>query len=104
MQTLADLEMETSEVKGIILSLTPSDYISGPIKDRNMVGDLWEFGKEVKGQEVYIKLKLTGDLRSQNVKVLSFHFPERPINYKLKNKSTKENDSHENKLPGLRKS
>jgi len=103
-QTLADLEMKTAEVKDIVLSLTPLDYVRGPIKDRKMVGDLWEFGKEVKGQEVYIKLKLTGDLKSQNVRVLSFHFPERPINYMLRDKSTEEKYGHGDKLPSLRKS
>jgi len=102
-QTLATLEMKVVEVKDVILSLTPLDYVRGPFKDRQIAGELWEFGKTVKGKEVYIKLKLISDSRSQNARVLSFHFPERPLHYRLRKKDKKEIRSHEDKLPGLRK-
>ena len=87
MQTLADLEMKTAEVKDIVLSLTPLDYVRGPIKDRKMVGDLWEFGKEVKGQEVYIKLKIAKVGKKKIAKCISFHAPNYPLCYPFKKKS-----------------
>lgn len=84
MNTLATLEMDVEDVREIMLLLTPDDYYSGPLKDSSIEGDLWVFGKIVKGKEVYIKMKLSVDKRSQSVRVLSFHFPERPLNYHFK--------------------
>jgi len=81
MNTLAVLEMDVEDSREVVLSLTPDDYCSGPCKDSDIKGNLWVFGKRVKGKEVYIKLKLSGDERSQSVRILSFHFPERPLKY-----------------------
>ena len=101
--TLASLEFNVNDdLRETILSLTPLDYIRGPMRDRQIKGDLWEFGKKVKGRDVYMKLKLTGDSRHQMVKVLSFHFPSRHLNYYFRGKREKEMREYESKLPGLR--
>lgn len=58
-QALADLNLTAEQRKEIILHLTPEDYIEGPVTDRDRGGeDIWIFGKQVRGEEVYIKLKL----------------------------------------------
>ena len=84
--TLTDLGIGFHEVKDEILSLSVTNYCSGPLKDREMGGDVWVFGKTILGKEIYIKLKLTGNHRNQGVAVLSFHLPERPLVYYFKNK------------------
>ena len=84
LQTLAELEFDLSDVADVIMSLSTTDYCEGPLKDSQIKGDLWVFGKVVKGREVYIKLKVIGDNRFQQVAILSFHQPERKIKYPLK--------------------
>ena len=66
-ETLSTLEYDTEDVKNTILSLSSTDYPSGPIKDNAIKGDLWVFGKIIKGREVYIKLKIQGDNRYKQV-------------------------------------
>lgn len=85
MKTLSALEMNTNDVKDVILSLSLLDYIDGPFEDRSFPGQLWEFGKVVRGREVYIKLKLSSDKRESWLRVLSYHFPNKPIIYPFRN-------------------
>jgi hypothetical protein len=82
-ETLSILEYDTEDVKNSILSLSSTDYSSGPTKDNAIKGDLWVFGKIIKGREVYIKLKIQGDNRYKQVSVLSFHFSEQRLQYPL---------------------
>lgn len=84
MDTLAALEMDVDDIRETVLSFTPDDYCSGPLKDSSIEGDLWVFGKMLKGKEVYIKMKLSGDKRSQSVRILSFHFTKKPLNYRFR--------------------
>jgi len=79
--TVAKLEMTLEDVKSEILSLSVNDYCSGPLKDPEIKGDVWTFGKTIRGKEIYIKLKLWGDKRGQAVRVLSFHIAEAPLSY-----------------------
>lgn len=79
--TLTELEMTLEDVKKEILSLSLLDYSSGPLEDPEIEGDLWIFGKIIRGKEVYIKLKLSGDQHGRMVRVLSFHIAERPLTY-----------------------
>ena len=48
----------------------------------NRFGDLWVFGKDVKGQEVYIKICYGQPNRSTIC--VSFHIAEYPMNYPYK--------------------
>jgi len=73
-------------VKNEILALSVMDYCSGPMKDPEMGGDVWVFGRNIEGKEIYIKLKLIGDHRDQGVAVLSFHPAERTLAYYFKHK------------------
>ena len=86
MDTLTALGMGLHDVKNEILALSVTDYCSGPMKDPEMGGDVWVFGGNIEGKEIYIKLKLIGDHRDRGVAVLSFHPAERPLAYYFKHK------------------
>lgn len=80
---------------GIIVNLTPfqrelivrtlqvGDYVEGPVIDLlNNEGEMWVFGKDVKGREVYIKIAL-GYENGQTI-CISFHAAEYPLVYPFK--------------------
>ncbi|HDY66072.1 MAG TPA: hypothetical protein ENH84_07580 [Phycisphaerae bacterium] len=87
-QALLDLGISYNERKEIILGLTPENYIAGPKPDDTDSQEvIWEFGADVEGTEVYIKLRVTKDRRKQHVYralVWSFHPAECPIRYPLR--------------------
>ena len=65
----------------IIFSLEGEDYSQGPIVDTLNAGyDMWVFGKDYNGTELYIKITI---LRN-NALCISFHEAEHPINYPFK--------------------
>ena len=52
MKTLADLDITPKYRKDVILKLKAIDYSEGPLADLlNHMGDMWVFGKDVKGKE-----------------------------------------------------
>ncbi|MBU6342850.1 MAG: hypothetical protein KGS48_15260 [Bacteroidetes bacterium] len=59
------------------------NYSEGPISDVVNGGpDLWIFGKEIKGKEVYIKITL-GQPNNPTI-CISFHFSNFPMYYPFK--------------------
>lgn len=84
LQTLAALEIAPTYRKQVVLSIEPEDYSEGPIVDTlNKMGEMWVFGKDVKGHEVYIKITL-GFPNSSTI-CISFHLAEHPMIYPFKN-------------------
>lgn len=84
LQTLATLERTPIYRKQVVLSIEPEDYVEGPIVDTlNKMGEMWVFGKNVKGQEVYIKITL-GQPNSSTI-CISFHIAEHPLNHPFMN-------------------
>lgn len=82
-KALEELEIVPSYRTLIIESLKVDDYIQGPIIDElNRLGEMWVFGKDVKGREVYIKIML-GCSNYQTI-CISFHIAEHPLLYKFK--------------------
>lgn len=82
-KTLEELEIIPSYRKVVIESLTVNDYVEGPVVDQlNQLGEMWVFGKDVKGREVYIKIMLSVHCR-QTI-CISFHLAEFPLKYPLK--------------------
>lgn len=80
LQALLDLEITAKRRTRIIRGLKPVDYYRGPREDQVVEGgEYWEFGKEVKGITVYIKLALDND--GGPACCYSFHPAERPIVY-----------------------
>ena len=80
---LAYLGITVPQAKNEIMSLTYEDYHRGPLPDRGTTGgELWEFGKRIKGEEIFIRLKVV--LQYNMAKCQSFHIAERPLKYPYK--------------------
>lgn len=82
MLTLSYLGITKKNLEEILLGLSVADYCKGPIQDDSKPGELWEFGKDMDGQEVYIKLKVVKELNL--AKCISFHVAKYPMQYPLK--------------------
>lgn len=82
-KALEELEIVPSFRKVVIESLTVDDYVEGPVVDTlNKLGEMWVFGKDVKGREVYIKIMIS-DHNGQTI-CISFHLAEAPLKYQFK--------------------
>ena len=82
--TMIALGLTENDVKDETLSLSAKDFCEGPVNDEGIKGEVWKFGKVIRGKEVYVKIKLVGDEKGQAVRILSFHFPESPMHYFFK--------------------
>lgn len=76
--TVAALGITLEEARRCVLGLAESNYYRGPIPDVRG-GEYWEFGVQVHGREVFIKLKV--DAVNNVATCFSFHFPDSPIAY-----------------------
>lgn len=82
MLALLEMGLTPSDRKAVLMSLVPEDYYKGPRKE--MLGqDMWEFGRTITSQEVYIKI--SEGFEGAQVLCISFHPAERPMLYPLKN-------------------
>ena len=82
-KTLEELEIVPAHRKVIIENLAVEDYVQGPVVDKlNKLGEMWVFGKDVKGREIYIKIML-GRTNCQTI-CISFHISEKPLQYAFK--------------------
>lgn len=83
-RALEVLEIVPSYRRIVIESLRCEDYVEGPIIDAlSKLGEMWVFGKEVKGREVYIKIMIPR--MSPQTICISFHLSEFPLTYPFKN-------------------
>ncbi len=83
LDTLKALNITRDERLEVVKSIEVIDYSEGPIKNLlNQFGDLWVFGKDVKGKEVYIKI--CHGKTNQSAVCVSFHIAEFPMNYPYK--------------------
>jgi ribosomal protein S9 len=81
--TLQELEIVPSYRTVVIENLCVEDYVQGPVVDElNRLGEMWVFGKDVKGREIYIKVMISG-VTSQTI-CISFHIAEHPLIYPFK--------------------
>lgn len=67
--------------KEIIKDIQPDDYIEN-IFDKFTFGDMWVFGKDYDGTDVYIKISL--GVPNTNTLCISFHAAEHPLRYAFK--------------------
>ena len=85
LQDLMELGLTPAQAKGIIGKLRAEDYASGPEPDdADPAREVWIFGCDVGGAEVYIKLRLApvqGKKHVQLAKVLSFHKAKYPLRH-----------------------
>lgn len=82
-QTLLELDITPAYREEILKGLQVSDYAEGP-KPETLYGgkDMWIFGVNINGREVYIKITL--GLCGAQVICISFHLSEFPMKYPLK--------------------
>ena len=79
-RALEELEIVPSYRKVIIENLMVEDYVEGPVVDTlNHFGEMWVFGKDVKGREVYIKIMIS-NVNGQTI-CISFHLAEVKLSY-----------------------
>eukprot|EP01026_Neomeris_dumetosa_P010811 TRINITY_DN14001_c0_g1_i1.p5 TRINITY_DN14001_c0_g1~~TRINITY_DN14001_c0_g1_i1.p5 ORF type:complete len:120 (+),score=8.53 TRINITY_DN14001_c0_g1_i1:231-590(+) len=82
-QTLSDLEIRPVDREKVLLNLKVEDYSDGPLSDTLYEGsDMWVFGKEIKRNEVYIKISM--GYGKGGVLCISFHIAERLMSYPFK--------------------
>ena len=82
-KTQASLGLSPNAQREVIKEIQVQDYSEGPITNiLNAWGDLWVFGKDVKGREVYIKITL-GYNNGQTI-CISFHIADYPLKYPFK--------------------
>jgi len=85
-RTAAELEISMAVVGDVVQNLTYMDYYRGPRSDPDRSYEsVCEFGTTIGGSEVYIKLALVERYSHTICNCISFHFPERPIDYPLRN-------------------
>jgi hypothetical protein len=86
-QALLDLEITPVFRESVIKNIDAEDYSEGPliVDTLDKLGDMWVFGKDVKGHEVYIKISL-GQQDDKTI-CISFHKAEHPMTYPLKEKT-----------------
>jgi hypothetical protein len=82
--TLATLDIIPRDRIDYLKNLNTENYKSGPNKDTHEPAkpDYFEFGVNIKGQEVYIKISL--GLQNKMIDCMSFHIAEHPITYPFK--------------------
>lgn len=75
MQALADHGMSIVDAKSEIIGLKVKDYYKGPKQDFDSTqpGDIWEFKKDIDGEQFYVKLKIQNQDGVDVLKCLSFH-------------------------------
>ncbi len=82
-RALAELDITPLQREMIVKSIREQDYVEGPVIDvLNKEREMWVFGKDVKGREVYIKITL-GYEGGQTI-CISFHLAEHPLAYPFK--------------------
>lgn len=85
-ETLSSLDITGKDRDEYILNLQVEDYYQGP--DTNHIpnqGDVWMFGKTIKGKEVYIKIFINTLMNQSNI-CISFHIAKSKIYYPFKQK------------------
>ncbi|MCK4373064.1 MAG: type II toxin-antitoxin system MqsR family toxin [candidate division Zixibacteria bacterium] len=86
LRTAAELEISQVVVVDVVQNLTYKDYYRGPRSDpERSYESVCEFGTTIDETEVYIKLALVERYKHMICNCISFHIPERPIEYPLKN-------------------
>lgn len=87
-QTTRRLGLTLRNCEDVIYALTPVNYYTGPNVDKLHKGNYWEFGTEINGDPIYIKLKIATNKFGDDYPVCySFHDPERALTFPLRKKT-----------------
>ena len=82
LQALADLEITPQMRTGIIKSIEVIDFSEKLVDTLYNLGDMWVFGKNVKGREVYIKISY--GIPNSSTICISFHIAGKQMLYPFK--------------------
>lgn len=85
LDALAELGITYGNARSEIMALSVTDFCEGPVEDRDKPGEIWIFGKEIEGKEVYIKLKIASAGDEKLAKCISFHVSRRPLRFPYRN-------------------
>lgn len=86
-QDLLELNLTRKLALAELYRLTPANYSSGPRPDdTDLSKEVWIFGLDLEGVEVYVKLRLNPTKPSEmpRATVWSFHRADRPMRYPLR--------------------
>lgn len=85
LEALADLDITAAKRLECIMNLKAQDYYAGPKNDTYdaSLPDYYEFGIQIKGVEVYIKI--SKGIENKSADCMSFHPAEFRMTYPLKN-------------------
>jgi hypothetical protein len=85
LQGLADLGLTVDTMKEILAALAVENYAAGPEPDdTDETKEVWKFGYDLGGKEIYIKLRLAPGPGKKDVMaatVWSFHKAEHKLKY-----------------------
>ena len=82
-QALLDMEWVPAARTKILENLEAEDYCEGPLEETfHGSGNMWVFGKEVSGKEIYIKVAMGQP--NNSVICISFHLAEHLLVYPFK--------------------
>jgi hypothetical protein len=82
-QALLDLEWVPAARTKVLENLEAEDYCEGPLEETmHGTGNMWVFGKEVSGKEIYIKVAMGQP--NNSVICISFHLAEHTLKYPFK--------------------
>ena len=75
LQALSGVGLTIADAKSEIIGLVVGDYYKGPKQDfdKTQPGEIWEFKKNIDGEQFYVKLKIQNKNGVDVLKCLSFH-------------------------------
>lgn len=84
-ETLIELGLTDSNIEQIILDLEVNDCVKSFKQDKaGLPGYVFEFGKEIKGKEIYIKFRVLFENDVCYVNCISFHYAKYKLKYLFK--------------------
>jgi len=90
MDALVQLGLTKKNLKEEVMTLSVENYCEGPVPNRDRHGDVWIFGKQIAGKEIYIKLKIAHVGKFKIAKCLSFHASNFPLCYPYRTEERKD--------------
>ena len=81
---LIELGLTAKIRTNLILGLSVKDFCSGPEPDYDQPGEVWIFGLDFDGMDIYIKLKIAQVGSAKIAKCISFHKAKFVLRYPFK--------------------
>lgn len=84
-RTILRLGYTRNQIIDVLYGLTADDYYAGPKEDKLHGGNYWEFGVDIEGCLIYIKIKVQTRRDGTDIPICySFHDSESPITFPLR--------------------